>query len=78
MAESNGEVKHLLLAKFNEGLSEQEIEESIKQYANLVNLVPSMKAFRWYSLSLSLSSNNYDFNLSKDSLFSTPKAFPPF
>ncbi|KAL0288074.1 UNVERIFIED_CONTAM: Stress-response A/B barrel domain-containing protein HS1 [Sesamum calycinum] len=47
MEEGNGEVKHILLAKFKEGISEQQIQNYIKQYANLVNLVPSMKAFRW-------------------------------
>lgn len=40
-------MKHLLLAKFKDDLSEEQIEEYIKQYANLVDLVPSMKAFRW-------------------------------
>ncbi|CAI9762590.1 unnamed protein product [Fraxinus pennsylvanica] len=40
-------VKHILLAKFKDGLSEEQIEEIIKGYASLVNLVPSMKAFRW-------------------------------
>ncbi|KAI3459185.1 hypothetical protein Pfo_015848 [Paulownia fortunei] len=47
MEEGNGEVKHMLLAKFKDGISEQQIEECIKQYANLVNLIPSMKSFRW-------------------------------
>ncbi|KAI3459183.1 hypothetical protein Pfo_015846 [Paulownia fortunei] len=47
MEEVKGEVKHIVLAKFKEGISEEQIEEYIKQYANLVNLVPSMKAFRW-------------------------------
>ncbi|GER34200.1 stress responsive A/B Barrel Domain [Striga asiatica] len=47
MGEVNGEVKHILLAKFKEGISEEQIEEYIKQYANLVNLIPSMKAFKW-------------------------------
>ncbi|KAH6833057.1 heat stable protein 1 [Perilla frutescens var. hirtella] len=47
MEESNGEVKHLVLVKFKDGVSEEQIEEYIKQFANLVNLVPSMKAFRW-------------------------------
>ncbi|EYU45475.1 hypothetical protein MIMGU_mgv1a024900mg, partial [Erythranthe guttata] len=41
------EVKHMLLAKLKQGISEDEIEGYIKQYANLVNLVPSMKAFAW-------------------------------
>ncbi|KAL7123727.1 hypothetical protein ABFS83_14G002000 [Erythranthe nasuta] len=45
--ESKGVVKHIVLAKFKESVSEEEIQESIKQYANLVNLVPSMKAFSW-------------------------------
>ncbi|KAL8026025.1 hypothetical protein ABFX02_14G002000 [Erythranthe guttata] len=42
-----GEVKHILLAKFKQGISEDQIDEYIKQYANLVNLVPSMKSFSW-------------------------------
>ncbi|XP_057771288.1 stress-response A/B barrel domain-containing protein HS1-like [Salvia miltiorrhiza] len=41
------EVKHMVLAKFKEGVSKEEIEECIKQFANLVDLVPSMKAFKW-------------------------------
>ncbi|KAL8490519.1 hypothetical protein ACS0TY_022514 [Phlomoides rotata] len=44
---ADGEVKHLVIAKFKDGMSEHQIEEYIKEYANLVNLVPSMKAFRW-------------------------------
>ncbi|KAL3829313.1 hypothetical protein ACJIZ3_018115 [Penstemon smallii] len=47
MEEGKGEVKHIVLAKFKDEMSEAQIEESIKQYANLVNLVPSMKSFRW-------------------------------
>ncbi|KAK4483323.1 hypothetical protein RD792_010509 [Penstemon davidsonii] len=47
MEEGKGEVKHIVLAKFKDEMSETQIEESIKQYANLVNLVPSMKSFRW-------------------------------
>lgn len=47
MEEAKGEVKHILIAKFKDGTSEVQIEEYIKEYANLVNLVPSMKAFHW-------------------------------
>ncbi|KZV54883.1 hypothetical protein F511_35958 [Dorcoceras hygrometricum] len=47
MEEAKGEVKHILIAKFKDGISEEQIEEYIKEYANLVNLVPSMKAFQW-------------------------------
>lgn len=48
MEEGTGIVKHILLGKFKDGLSEEQVEEYIKGYASLVNLVPSMKAFRWY------------------------------
>ncbi|KAL3621592.1 Stress-response A/B barrel domain-containing protein hs1 [Castilleja foliolosa] len=47
MEADGGEVKHILLAKFREGISDEQIDEYIKEYANLVNLVPSMKAFKW-------------------------------
>ncbi|KAL2530684.1 putative protein Pop3 [Forsythia ovata] len=43
----SGVVKHILLGKFKDGISEEQIQEYIKGYANLVNLVPTMKAFRW-------------------------------
>lgn len=60
--EMEEEVKHILLAKFKQGISEDQIEEYIKQYANLVNLVPSIKAFKWYTmLSSHFSSSTFDF-----------------
>lgn len=42
-----GVVKHVLLAKFKEGVSEDQIEKLIKDYADLVNLIEPMKAFHW-------------------------------
>ena len=48
MEEAKGEVRHVLLAKFKDGLSEDEIDQLIKGYANLVNLIPPMKSFSWY------------------------------
>ncbi|CAI0428165.1 unnamed protein product [Linum tenue] len=42
-----GLVKHVLIAKFKQGLQSHEIEELIKGYANLVSLIPPMKAFHW-------------------------------
>lgn len=42
-----GEVKHILLAKFKDGISEEQIDDLIKGYANLVNHVEPMKSFRW-------------------------------
>lgn len=48
MAEAKGAVvKHVLLAKFKDGVSPEKIEELIKGYANLVNLIEPMKAFHW-------------------------------
>ncbi|KAL3338000.1 hypothetical protein AABB24_030259 [Solanum stoloniferum] len=42
-----GVVKHIVLAKFKDGISPEQIDQLIKQYANLVNLVEPMKAFQW-------------------------------
>ncbi|CAN6726659.1 hypothetical protein ACFX13_012270 [Malus domestica] len=47
MEEAKGLVKHVLLAKFKDGISESKIEELIKGYANLVNLIEPMKSFNW-------------------------------
>ncbi|RWW33282.1 hypothetical protein GW17_00002008 [Ensete ventricosum] len=41
-------VKHVLLARFNDEVSPEAVDDLIKGYANLVSLVPSMKAFHWY------------------------------
>jgi len=49
MEEAKGVVKHLLLAKFKDDVTAEKIEELIKGYANLVNLVPPMKSFHWYA-----------------------------
>ncbi|RDX75937.1 Stress-response A/B barrel domain-containing protein HS1, partial [Mucuna pruriens] len=43
MEEAKGVVKHILVAKFKDDISPERIEELIKDYANLVNLIPSMK-----------------------------------
>ncbi|KAL8268318.1 hypothetical protein R6Q59_002116 [Mikania micrantha] len=42
-----GEVKHILLAKFKDETSQEQIEDLIKGYANLVNQIEPMKSFRW-------------------------------
>ncbi|KAF2323271.1 hypothetical protein GH714_034402 [Hevea brasiliensis] len=47
MEEAKGVEKHVLLAKFKEGIPSDEIEKLIKGYANLVNLIEPMKAFHW-------------------------------
>ncbi|CAJ2649994.1 pop3 peptide [Trifolium pratense] len=47
MAEVKGIVKHIVLAKFKDEISEEQIDELIKGFANLVNLIPQMKSFHW-------------------------------
>ncbi|XP_042029488.1 stress-response A/B barrel domain-containing protein HS1-like [Salvia splendens] len=41
------EIKHVLVVKFKESVSEEQIEDCIKQYGKLVDLIPSIKAFKW-------------------------------
>ncbi|XP_057771294.1 stress-response A/B barrel domain-containing protein HS1-like [Salvia miltiorrhiza] len=72
MEESKREVKHIVLAKFKEGLSKEEIEECIKQFANLVDLVPSMKAFKW-GKELSIINFHQGFTHVFESIFETTK-----
>lgn len=50
MEEAKGVVKHVFLAKFKDDVTPERIEELIKDYANLVNLIPPMKSFHWYHL----------------------------
>ncbi|KEH32423.1 hypothetical protein MtrunA17_Chr4g0070211 [Medicago truncatula] len=40
-------VKHIVIAKFKDEISQEKIDELIKGYANLVNLIPPMKSFHW-------------------------------
>ncbi|VFQ65078.1 unnamed protein product [Cuscuta campestris] len=42
---SGGVVKHILLGKFKEGISQEEIDHLIQGYANLVNHIQPMKSF---------------------------------
>lgn len=47
MEEAKGVVKHVLVAKFKEETLPAQIDELIKGYANLVNLIEPMKSFHW-------------------------------
>ncbi|CAL1392453.1 unnamed protein product [Linum trigynum] len=47
MEGARGELKHVVVVKFKEGIPPHEIEQHINDYANLVNLIPSMKSFHW-------------------------------
>ncbi|CAK9311541.1 unnamed protein product [Citrullus colocynthis] len=44
---SKGVVMHILLVKFKEEIIQEQINDIINKYANLVNLIDSMKAFLW-------------------------------
>ncbi|CAK9318454.1 unnamed protein product [Citrullus colocynthis] len=45
--ESKGVVMHILIAKFKEEITQKQIDDIINKYANLVNLIESMKVFQW-------------------------------
>ncbi|KAB2625133.1 protein Pop3 [Pyrus ussuriensis x Pyrus communis] len=47
MEEAKGVVMHVVLAKFKDGIAENKIEEIIKDFANLVNIIEPMKSFNW-------------------------------
>ncbi|CAN6469815.1 unnamed protein product [Victoria cruziana] len=47
MEEGAAVAKHVLLAKFKDEIPQQRIEQLIRDYAALVPLIPSMKAFHW-------------------------------
>ncbi|KAL5700348.1 Stress-response A/B barrel domain-containing protein hs1 [Ranunculus cassubicifolius] len=40
-------IKHVFLARFKDEISQDRIDQLIKAYANLVNLIEPMKAFHW-------------------------------
>ncbi|XP_047335366.1 stress-response A/B barrel domain-containing protein HS1-like [Impatiens glandulifera] len=50
-------VKHIVLAKFKDDVSEEKINEFIKNYSDLVNLIEPLKAFQWGT---ELSASNMD------------------
>ncbi|CAL4963449.1 unnamed protein product [Urochloa decumbens] len=43
----DGVVKHLLLARFKDEVTPERLDQLIRGYAALVDVVPSMKAFHW-------------------------------
>jgi hypothetical protein len=47
MEEAKGVVKNIVIGKFKDEISQEKIEELIKAFANLVNLIPPMKSFHW-------------------------------
>ncbi|KAF4358930.1 stress-response A/B barrel domain-containing protein HS1 [Cannabis sativa] len=55
---NKGVVKHLVIMKFKDGISDDQIEQMNKEYANLLNLVPSMKALQLGKV-VEMSPGNY-------------------
>ncbi|XP_062178246.1 stress-response A/B barrel domain-containing protein HS1 [Alnus glutinosa] len=47
MEEQKGVVKHVLLAKFKDETQPDQIDQLIKGYAKLVDLIEPMKSFHW-------------------------------
>ncbi|GJN13102.1 hypothetical protein PR202_ga31436 [Eleusine coracana subsp. coracana] len=47
VASGGGVVKHILLAKFKDEVTPERLDQLIRGYAALVNVVPSMKVFHW-------------------------------
>uniref|UniRef100_A0A0C9RGW2 TSA: Wollemia nobilis Ref_Wollemi_Transcript_25362_400 transcribed RNA sequence n=1 Tax=Wollemia nobilis TaxID=56998 RepID=A0A0C9RGW2_9CONI len=45
--ESLGVLKHVLLVKFKDNIPPGRIEDLIKAFANLVNLIEPLKSFEW-------------------------------
>uniref|UniRef100_A0A6N2NBV6 Stress-response A/B barrel domain-containing protein n=1 Tax=Salix viminalis TaxID=40686 RepID=A0A6N2NBV6_SALVM len=47
MDQVNFTAKHIVLAKFNEGVEEGEIERLIRDYADLSNHIEQIQSFEW-------------------------------
>ncbi|KAI4344738.1 hypothetical protein L6164_011929 [Bauhinia variegata] len=47
MEEAKGVVKHIVLAKFKDEIPQDKIDELVKGYAILVNLIPPLKSCHW-------------------------------
>ncbi|XP_076886546.1 stress-response A/B barrel domain-containing protein HS1 [Bidens hawaiensis] len=65
-----GEVKHILLAKFKDGVSQQQIDDLIKGYANLVHQIEPMKSLKW-GKDVSIENMNEGFTHVFESTFET-------
>ncbi|WCJ40626.1 Stress-response A/B barrel domain-containing protein HS1 [Euphorbia peplus] len=47
MESSKGVVKHIALVSFKDEIPDDQIDQLIKGFANLVNLIEPLKAFHW-------------------------------
>lgn len=48
MEKAKGKVKHVVLVKFKDEASGEQIEQIIKDYTSLVNLIEPIKSLEWY------------------------------
>ncbi|PNX71768.1 pop3 peptide [Trifolium pratense] len=74
---AEGIVKHIVLSKFKDETSEEQIDEIIKGYANLVNLIPQIKSFRW-GKDVSAENLNQGFTHIYESTFDSVEAIAEF
>ncbi|XP_030973826.1 stress-response A/B barrel domain-containing protein HS1 [Quercus lobata] len=77
MEEGKGVVKHMLLAKFKDGISENQIEEYIKGYANLVNIIEPMKSLHW-GKDISIENLHHGFTHVFESTFETKEGLAEY
>ncbi|KAE8718457.1 putative protein Pop3 [Hibiscus syriacus] len=77
MEEAKGVVKHIVLAKFKDETTPEKIEELIKAYANLVNLIPPMKTFHW-GKDVSVESLNQGFTHVFESTFESAEGIAEY
>ena len=47
MEEAKGVIKHTLLAKFKEGITDEQVEELVKSFSKLINVIEPLKGFHW-------------------------------
>ncbi|KAJ6718475.1 hypothetical protein OIU79_006378 [Salix purpurea] len=65
-----GVVKHIVLAKFKEGVTKAEIEKLIKDYADLRNHIKQVKSFEW-GTDVSIENLNQGFTHIFETTFAT-------
>ncbi|GMI93940.1 heat stable protein 1, A. THALIANA HEAT STABLE PROTEIN 1 [Hibiscus trionum] len=77
MEEAKGVVKHIVLAKFKDDTTPDKIEQLIKAYANLVNLIQPMKAFQW-GKDVSIENLHQGFTHVFESIFETTEGIAEY
>ncbi|GJT51923.1 stress-response A/B barrel domain-containing protein HS1 [Tanacetum coccineum] len=65
-----GEIKHIVLVKFKEGTSQLQMDDMVKRFANLANLIEPMKSFRW-GRDVSTTNMHQGFTYAFESIFET-------